>query len=81
MVSFSWVKYVFVTKSQSPNVQKERAGLTGRQVMGTSQIHAVIILRVGVIVIKDMTCFCGACFSNCKVEPVCEGWKIHRTVK
>ena len=135
------LKYVFVTKSQCPNVQKERAGLTGRQVMGTLQVHAgrqvmgtlqvhagrqvmvtlqvhagrqvmvtlqvhagrqvmvtlqvhagrqvmvtlqvhvVIILSVEGIVVKDMTCFCDECFSNCKVEPVCEGWKIHSTVK
>jgi hypothetical protein len=30
------MKYVSVTKSQYLNVQKERAGLAGRQVMGTS---------------------------------------------
>ena len=75
------LKYVFVTKSQCPNVQKECAGLTGRQVMGTLQVHVIIILSVGGIVVKDMTCFCDECFSNCKVEPVCEGWKIHSTVK
>ena len=87
------LKYVFVTKSQCPNVQQERPGLTGRQVMvtlqvhtgrqvtGTLQVHVVIILSVGGIVVKDTTCFCDECFSNCKVEPVCEGWKIHSTVK
>ncbi len=75
------LKYIFVTKSQCPNVQTERAGLAGRQVMGTLQVHAVIRLSVGGIVVKDTTCFCDACFSNCKVEPVCEGWKIDSTVK
>ena len=83
------MKYVFVTKSQCPNVQQERAGLagrqvmvtlqvhagrqvmgtlqvhTGRQVMGTLQVHVVIILSVEGIIVKDMTCFCDECFSNC----------------
>ena len=83
------LKYVFVTKSQCPNVQKERAELTGRQVMvtlqvhagrqvmgtlqvhtgrqvmGTLQVHVVIILSVEGIIVKDMTCFCDECFSNC----------------
>jgi len=76
-----YLKYVFVTKSQCPNVQQERAGLAGRQVMGTLQVHAVIILGIEGIFVKDTTRFCDACFSNCKVEPVCEGWKIHSTVK
>ena len=71
------MKYVFVTKSQCPNVQKERAGLAGRQVMGTLQVHAVIRLSVRGIVVNDTTCFYDACFSNYIVEPVCEGWKIH----
>ena len=72
------LKYVFVTKSQCPNVQKERAGLAGRQVMGTLQVHAVIRLSVGEIVVKDTTCFCDACFSNCKV---CESSKRQRIPK
>ena len=87
------MKYVSVTKSQCSNVQKERAGLAGRQVMGTLQVHAgrhvmgtlqvhaVIIRSVGGIVVKNTTCFCDACFSNCIVEPACEGWKIQSTVK
>jgi hypothetical protein len=50
------LKYVFVTLSQCPNVKKERAGLAGRQVMGTLQVHAVI-LSVGGIVVKDTTLF------------------------
>jgi hypothetical protein len=53
----------------------------GRHVMGTLQVHAVIIRSVGGIVVKNTTCFCDACFSNCIVEPACEGWKIQSTVK
>jgi hypothetical protein len=48
----STLKYVFVTKSQCPNVQKECAG---RQVIGTLHVHAVIRLSVWGINVKDTT--------------------------
>jgi len=70
------MKYVSVTKSRCSNVQKERAGLAGRHVMGTLQVHAAIIRSVGGVVVKNTTCFCDACFSNCIVEPVCEDGKF-----
>lgn len=75
------LKYVFVTKSHCPNVQKECAELAGRQVMEILQVHAVIILSVGGISCKGHDLFLRCVFSNCKVEPVCKGWKIHSTVK
>jgi len=46
-------------------------------VKSTIHVHAVIGLREGRIAVKDTVCFCDACFSNGKLEPVCEGWKTH----
>ena len=40
------LQYVFVTKLQCPNVQKERAGLAGRQVMGTRLVSAMRVSQI-----------------------------------
>ena len=70
-----------LSQNYSVRIQKEPAGLAGRQVMGTLQVHTVIRLGIWGIVVKDTTCLCDMCFSTCTMEPVCEGWKIHSTVK
>lgn len=53
------------------------SNLVGKQVKGTIQVHAVILVEGVRIAVKNTSCLCNACFVDTQTVSVCDGWTIY----
>ena len=70
------VKYLYMSKSECAGHQKVIDDMPVSALKGTMKVHSVMPRSVGVVAVRNTSCFCSSCFHDGKQHPSCDGWSV-----